>query len=52
MKVEKINWHNTKFKDILGDNSKTYINEDIKSIFEEIDIKNITKDTKFIELSF
>ena len=48
----KIIWHNSKFKDILGDMSKIYINEDINMIFKEINIENITKDTEYIELSY
>lgn len=48
----KIIWHNSKFKDILGDTSKTYINENINTIFKDINIEDIIKDTEYIEFSY
>lgn len=46
----KVKWYNTKFKNILSEEDKSYMNMDIEEIFKDLKLNTILSDEKYIEI--
>lgn len=46
----KVKWYNTKFKNILGEDDKSYMNMDIEDIFKNFKLSTILSNEKYVEI--